>query len=72
MLGSLSLKSNLLCSACVDEPVCEATWLGLLFPPWDSAVGWLRQTREPKAVMRADAPGTTVAAIQSSWPIGCG
>lgn len=32
MSGSLSLKSNLLCSPFVDDPLCEVAELGMLFP----------------------------------------
>lgn len=38
MPGSLSLKSNLLSSPFIDEPLWGATLLGLPFPLWDGPV----------------------------------
>lgn len=58
MSGSLSLKSNLLCSPFVDDPLCEAAELGMLFPCGVAQWRWLRQKREPKVTVQADAPGT--------------
>lgn len=54
MLGSLSLKSHLLCSPFADEaeshfptsPLCEAITPGQLFPGWEAPSERLPQSRE--------------------------